>query len=127
MSDPQSALCAFERTQRFFVGVDSDGCAFDSMEVKHKECFIPQFVRFYHLAAVSKFAREVAEFVNLYSKWRGVNRFPGYLKTLEILAERPEVARRGFDVPAASGLARVGRAAVELIQSRASGGRRRDR
>ena len=21
----------------FFVGIDSDGCAFDSMEIKHKE------------------------------------------------------------------------------------------
>ena len=26
----------------FFVGIDSDGCAFDSMEIKHKECFCPQ-------------------------------------------------------------------------------------
>ncbi len=25
----------------FLVGIDSDGCAFDTMEVKHKECFIP--------------------------------------------------------------------------------------
>ncbi len=104
MLDLQAPLREFKRTQEFFVGVDSDGCAFDSMEVKHKECFIPQFVRFYELAAVDKFAREVAEFVNLYSRWRGVNRFPGYLKTLELLAERPEVARRGFRVPEARGL-----------------------
>ena len=25
----------------FFVGIDSDGCAFDTMEIKHKECFCP--------------------------------------------------------------------------------------
>jgi hypothetical protein len=38
MSDPQAPLRNFKRTQDFFVGIDSDGCAFDTMEVKHKEC-----------------------------------------------------------------------------------------
>ncbi len=69
--DPQDALRSFRKTADFFVGIDSDGCAFDTMEVKHKECFIPNIVRFYGLAAVSKYVREVAEFLNLYSHWRG--------------------------------------------------------
>ncbi len=46
----------------FLIGVDSDGCVFDSMELKHKECFIPEIIRLYHLQAVSKYARETAEF-----------------------------------------------------------------
>jgi phosphoglycolate phosphatase-like HAD superfamily hydrolase len=95
---------AFPRRHEFFVGIDSDGCAFDSMEVKHKECFIPAFVEHLGLAAVSKFAREAAEFVNLYSKDRGMNRFPAYLKALDSLAERSEVRRRGFRVPRWEGL-----------------------
>ena len=61
----------------FLVGIDSDGCVFDSMELKHKECFIPAFINHYDLQGVSKYAREAAEFVNLYSKSRGANRFPG--------------------------------------------------
>jgi phosphoglycolate phosphatase-like HAD superfamily hydrolase len=69
------------------------------MEVKHKECFIPNFVKHFELAAVAKYAREAAEFVNLYSKWRGANRFPAYLRALDLLAARPEVGRRGFRVP----------------------------
>jgi phosphoglycolate phosphatase-like HAD superfamily hydrolase len=85
--------------REFFVGIDSDGCAFDTMEVKHKECFIPNIVRFYGLAAVSKYAREAAEFVNLYSQWRGINRFPGLIMALDLLRERREVVGRGFDVP----------------------------
>src|SRR5688500_5572717 len=89
----------FAKQHDFLVAIDSDGCAFDSMEVKHKECFIPQFVRVFGLAPVSKYAREAAEFVNLYSRWRGANRFPAYLKALDFLALRPEVARRGFHVP----------------------------
>ena len=52
----------------FLVGIDSDGCAFDTMELKHKECFIPNTINFYNLQGVSKYAREAAEFVNLYSK-----------------------------------------------------------
>jgi phosphoglycolate phosphatase-like HAD superfamily hydrolase len=55
---------------------------------------------------VSKYAREIAEFLNLYSKWRGTNRFPGLVQTLDWLALRPEVRRRGFRVPKVDGLRR---------------------
>lgn len=82
----------------FFVGIDSDGCVFDTMELKHKECFIPNTIKFYNLQAVSKYAREVAEFVNLYSKSRGVNRFPALVETLEWLQSRPEVKARGVEI-----------------------------
>ncbi|NSW51013.1 MAG: HAD family hydrolase [Anaerolineae bacterium] len=84
----------------FFVGIDSDGCAFDTMEVKHKECFIPNIVKFWGLAAVSKYARDAAEFVNLYSKWRGVNRWPALTMSLDLLEEWDEVKRRGVHLPA---------------------------
>ena len=88
----------------FFVGIDSDGCVFDTMGVKHKDCFIPTFIEHFGLGPVAEHAREAAEFANLLSKWRGINRFPGYLMTLELLAEHPEVARSGFEVPTAPGL-----------------------
>jgi phosphoglycolate phosphatase-like HAD superfamily hydrolase len=103
-SDAQAPLRAFKKTRDFFIGIDSDGCAFDTMEVKHKECFIPPFVKHFHLAAVSKYAREACEFVNLYSVDRGANRFPAYLKALDLLADRPEVRRRGFRLPPLHGL-----------------------
>ncbi len=82
----------------FLVGIDSDGCAFDTMEVKHKECFIPNTINSYDLQGISKFAREAAEFVNLYSKSRGINRFPALVETLEWLQKRPEVKARGIDI-----------------------------
>ncbi|MCA9270928.1 MAG: HAD family hydrolase [Planctomycetales bacterium] len=87
---------AAESRREFFVGVDSDGCVFDTMELKWKECFIPEMIRHYHLQAVSRLARETAEFVNLYSQDRGCNRFFGLIKTLDLLARRPEVDERGF-------------------------------
>jgi phosphoglycolate phosphatase-like HAD superfamily hydrolase len=102
--DPQAPLRDFKKSRDFFIGIDSDGCAFDTMEVKHKECFIPNIIKFYGLAAVSKYAREAAEFVNLYSHWRGINRFPALTMSFDLLAERPEVRRRGFQVPPARGV-----------------------
>jgi phosphoglycolate phosphatase-like HAD superfamily hydrolase len=88
----------------FFVGIDSDGCVFDTMEVKHKECFIPNFINTYELQGVSKFAREAAEFVNLYSKSRGCNRFNALVEQLDWLRERPEVKARGVHVPVPTGV-----------------------
>ena len=99
-------LSNFQPEREFFVGIDSDGCVFDSMELKHKECFIPAFIRHYGLQGVSKYAREAAEFVNLYSKSRGVNRFPGLVEQLDWLRRRPEVKARGLDVPSPEALRR---------------------
>jgi phosphoglycolate phosphatase-like HAD superfamily hydrolase len=97
-------LDTFTRQREFLVGIDSDGCAFDTMEVKHKECFIPNTIRHFGLQAVSKYAREAAEFVNLYSKWRGINRFPALVNSIDLLLDRPEVARRGVKLPDITGL-----------------------
>jgi len=89
----------FEPKHDFFVGIDSDGCVFDTMEPKHKECFCPVTIEKWHLASISKYAREVWEFVNLYSRDRGCNRFLALLKTFDWLRERPEVQRRGVELP----------------------------
>jgi len=104
MSDPREPLTCFQSKQPFFVGIDSDGCVFDSMEIKHKECFIPNIIKYWGLQPVSKYAREVAEFVNLYSKDRGINRWPALTKTFDLLAERPEVIARGAVIPQAQPL-----------------------
>lgn len=78
----------------FFIGVDSDGCVFDSMELKHKECFCPAFINHYGLQGVSGFARETWEFVNLYSKTRGANRFVAVVEALHLLNDRPQVRQQ---------------------------------
>jgi len=40
MADPQAGLKAFQPQHDFLVCIDSDGCTFDTMEVKHKYCFV---------------------------------------------------------------------------------------
>ena len=89
----------FQKSHEFLVGIDSDGCAFDSMEIKHKECFIPNFIKYMKLQPISKYAREACEFTNLYSKWRGANRFISYTLALDLLEARPEVEARHVKIP----------------------------
>jgi len=93
-ADPAQVLRDFEPRKKFFVGIDSDGCVFDTMEIKHKECFAPMFIRDFHLQAASKYARQTWEFVNLYSQSRGCNRFPALALSLGLLRRRPEVLAR---------------------------------
>lgn len=100
----QKKLSEFQPRHDYFVGIDSDGCVFDSMEIKHKECFIPNIIKHWNLQAVSKYAREAAEFVNLYSKWRGTNRFPALIMVFDLLKERPEVIKRDVEIPEATSL-----------------------
>ena len=100
---PEAArpLAELEPRHEFFVGIDSDGCAFDTMEIKHKECFTPNIIKHWKLQPVSKYAREAAEFVNLYSKWRGINRWPALVMVFDLLRERPEVQARHVVPPEA--------------------------
>ncbi|GMW01093.1 MAG: hypothetical protein AMXMBFR84_22300 [Candidatus Hydrogenedentota bacterium] len=101
MSDPTSILKNHQPSHEFLIAIDSDGCAFDTMEVKHKECFIPQIIKHWDLQPISKFARAAAEFVNLYSQWRGINRFPALTMTFDLLKEWDKVRDRKFVVPEA--------------------------
>ena len=101
-TDPAQQLRDLKPACEFFVGIDSDGCAFDTMEIKHKECFCPATIKYFSLQAVSKYAREAFEFVNLYSKWRGANRWPAVVKVFDLLRERPEVLARNATIPMAN-------------------------
>jgi phosphoglycolate phosphatase-like HAD superfamily hydrolase len=92
-------LLAFEPQHSYFTGIVSDGCVFDTIEIKQKECFIPNIIKYWKLQAISRFVRAAAEFVKLYSKWRGTNRFPALTKTFDLLRDWPEPLRRGVKIP----------------------------
>jgi phosphoglycolate phosphatase-like HAD superfamily hydrolase len=81
------------------VCIDSDGCAFDTMELKHKECFCPATIQAWGLQAISKYAREAWEYCNLYSRDRGRSRFYEILLVMDFLKEREEVQEYGFALP----------------------------
>ena len=46
---------------------------------------LPMFIQHFHLQAASKYARQTWEFVNLYSKTRGCNRFLALSASLKFL------------------------------------------
>lgn len=83
----------------FFVGIDSDGCVFDSMGVKQRDHFHPIIIEHWGLQKIEKQLRAAAEFANLYSQWRGMNRFIDLLKTFDLLAEWDEVQASGVELP----------------------------
>lgn len=87
------------KTRDTFVGIDSDGCVFDTMSVKQREHFHPLIIRFWGLEKCADAFRACAEFVNMYSKTRGSNRFPALLRTFELLAEYPGIADSGVALP----------------------------
>jgi hypothetical protein len=59
---PEAAqpLADLEPRHEFFIGIDSDGCASDTMEIQHEECFTPNIIEHWFLQPVSKYAREAA-------------------------------------------------------------------
>ena len=82
-----------------FVGIDSDGCVFPTMEIKQKQCFHTLIVSHWRLEPIERQVRETAEFVNLYSRWRGQNRFTALIKTVDLLEARADVRRSGSSIP----------------------------
>jgi phosphoglycolate phosphatase-like HAD superfamily hydrolase len=86
------------KEHEFFVGYDSDGCIFDTMEIKQKECFCPAFIKHFNMQAASKYAREVWLFVNLYSKTRGCNRYLAVQRALKLIQQWSVFAARGVSV-----------------------------
>lgn len=64
------------------VCVDSDGCAMDSMDVKHIRCFGPCLVEQWQLEPWREPVLRRWNAVNLYTATRGVNRFRGLAMVL---------------------------------------------
>lgn len=86
----------FESKHEFLVGVDSDGCVFDSMEVKQVQHFHPLIIKHWNLRKHEAELRAVACHVNLRSPWRGSNRFIALCKTFDLLQEWKD--RQGLDI-----------------------------
>ena len=95
----QQALYDFQPQHEFFVGIDSDGCVFNSMEVKHNDCFSVNLVKHFGLASISRQVHQAWDFVNLYSTTRGTNRFKAILLVCDFLREMPLVQNMGVAVP----------------------------
>lgn len=95
----QEDLVNLEPQHETFVGIDSDGCVFDTMEIKQKQCFHTMIIKHWGLEGIEAYVREGAEFVNLYSKGRGRNRFLCLIDTVDVIRNRPEVVTSRVTLP----------------------------
>jgi phosphoglycolate phosphatase-like HAD superfamily hydrolase len=104
----KDTLSDFIKSKRLLVCVDSDGCAMDTMEVKHRVCFGPKAVEVWGLQEARSRFLEIWNNVNLYSKTRGINRFKGLIRTFELMAAE------GIEMPSFSSILEWTRTSKEL-------------
>ena len=98
--DPAQPLKDFKPKHEFFIGIDSDGCAFDTMGIKQRECFCPWLIAYFGLQPVAQAARECKDFADLFSKTRGGNRHKTAKRIIaELLPNHPMTKARDFKVP----------------------------
>ena len=72
----------YKKKKEYLVCVDSDGCAMDTMDIKHIMCFGPCMVEEWKLYTWKKEILNRWNDINLYTITRGINRFKGLAKAL---------------------------------------------
>lgn len=88
----------FQKTSDYMICIDSDGCAMDTMEVKHRKCFGPQWIYTFGLDAHYEECMSLWLKINLYSITRGINRFKGLALALEEMEKRGVLVTNGCTV-----------------------------
>lgn len=72
-----NALEKFTKNKEFLICIDSDGCAMDTMDIKHIKCFGPCMITEWELEEWKDSILSKWNEVNLYTLTRGINRFKG--------------------------------------------------
>lgn len=78
----------FIKSKDFLFCIDSDGCAIDTMDIKHIRCFGPCMVDEWGLSEWKAPILTRWNEVNLYTMTRGINRFKGLAKALREVHEK---------------------------------------
>lgn len=81
-------LANYQKKKKFLVCVDSDGCAMDTMDIKHIRCFGPCMVTEWGLEQWQEEILQRWNEVNLYTMTRGINRFKGLSLALQEVNEK---------------------------------------
>ncbi|MCD7842106.1 MAG: HAD family hydrolase [Lachnospiraceae bacterium] len=71
------SLAEFTKQHEYLICVDSDGCAMDTMDIKHIRCFGPCMVDEWELGEWREEILARWNEINLYTMTRGINRFKG--------------------------------------------------
>ena len=73
----------YKKKKDFLLCVDSDGCAMDTMDIKHFKCFGPCMVEEWELEEWKDAILTRWNEINLYTMTRGINRFKGLAMALK--------------------------------------------
>ncbi len=73
----------FVKKKDYLLCVDSDGCAMDTMDIKHFKCFGPCMVEEWGLFQWEEAILTRWNDINLYTMTRGINRFKGLAMALK--------------------------------------------
>lgn len=79
----------FEKQNDFLVCVDSDGCAMDTMDIKHERFFGPFSADVFGIEDRETYLEDWNR-INLFSSTRGVNRFKALVMALQNAQKRGE-------------------------------------
>lgn len=82
-----SKLENYKRKSKHLIAIDSDGCVFDTMTLKHQRFFYPLLEEEFHLESWNKDLSKKWDNINLYEVTRGVNRFLGVYLLFENIEE----------------------------------------
>ena len=81
-------LNEYQKQKDYLICVDSDGCAMDTMDIKHFRCFGPCMVTEWDLEEWETPILDRWNEVNLYTMTRGINRFKGLAMALTEINEK---------------------------------------
>lgn len=79
----QANLEQYRKEKEYLICVDSDGCAMDTMDIKHIRCFGPCMVDEWGLLEWKDAILKRWNDINLYTMTRGINRFKGLAMALK--------------------------------------------
>jgi len=79
----QGNLEQYVKQKDYLICVDSDGCAMDTMDIKHIRCFGPCMVEEWELTQWKDAILKRWNDINLYTMTRGINRFKGLAMALK--------------------------------------------
>lgn len=83
-----SNLSGYIKKKEFLVCVDSDGCAMDTMDIKHIRCFGPCMVEEWGLKQWKTEILDRWNEINLYTMTRGINRYKGLSMALQEIDQK---------------------------------------
>lgn len=81
-------LANYVKKKDYLICVDSDGCAMDTMDIKHIRCFGPCMVEEWGLGQWGEAILKRWNDINLYTMTRGINRFKGLAQMLTEVNEQ---------------------------------------